>query len=353
MEGPSGTLRQHQKDPFNPEQSKHLETAKMHIDGIEIDFVNLRSEDYSENSRIPVVVQLKILLEEVGIGIQDLRSRSIATPLPPKQTFLDDPLRVLRAIRFGVRFGFILDEDLKIAASDHDVKAALARKITRDRIAHEVYIFSYLQRIFSVIFSVPHQLELPASEESIVSNDTGRLCVACMSDALRIMQIIEAEDYAFNGCPGAIGHVLPHKKGFLSLQNVSKAVVIHIIRNSLKLKCSDAEAVVSLHNAAEKFMSLIPHIKYAEDIRIAEIDSKVELTDLSGDKLRMLAEIKGFWHAALLLSMLLYPMDVGSSTSEDSQIELNNKRAALFRIIESEIIKLAKEAGGTATASSL
>ncbi|KAM7481313.1 hypothetical protein LguiB_005896 [Lonicera macranthoides] len=38
--------------------------------------------------------------------------------------------------------------------------------------------------------------------------------------------------------------------------------------------------------------------------------------------------------------MLLYPMDVGSSTSEDSQFELNNKRAALFRIIESEIIKL-------------
>ncbi|KAM7481295.1 hypothetical protein LguiB_005878 [Lonicera macranthoides] len=41
----------------NPEQSKHLETAKMHIEGIEIDFVNLRSEDYSENSRIPMVVR--------------------------------------------------------------------------------------------------------------------------------------------------------------------------------------------------------------------------------------------------------------------------------------------------------
>ncbi|KAM7477831.1 hypothetical protein LguiA_026044 [Lonicera macranthoides] len=166
--------------------------------------------------------------------------------------------------------------------------------------------------IFSVIFSVPHQLELPASEE--------RLCVAYMSDALRIMQIIEAEGYAFD-------------------------VVIHIFRNSLKLKCSDAEAVVSLHNAVEKFMSLIPHIKSAEDIRIADIDSKVELTDFSGDKLRMLAglllqEIKGFWHAALLLSMLLYPMDISSSTSADSQIELDKRRAALFRIIESKIIKL-------------
>ncbi|KAM7481291.1 hypothetical protein LguiB_005874 [Lonicera macranthoides] len=110
-----------------------------------------------------------------GRGIEDLRSRRIATPLPPKQTFLDDPLRVLRAI--PVRFGFILDEDLKIAASDHDVKAALARKITRDRIGHEINLMisgkhpdqamTYIWdvQIFSVIFSVPHQLELPASEE--------------------------------------------------------------------------------------------------------------------------------------------------------------------------------------------
>ncbi|KAM7481283.1 hypothetical protein LguiB_005866 [Lonicera macranthoides] len=208
----------------NPEQSKHLETAKTHIDGVEMDFVNLRSEDYSENSRIPMVrfgtaeedayrrdltinslfynINTGSVEDFTGRGIEDLRSRRIATPLPPKQTFLDDPLRVLRAIRFGVRFGFILDEDLKIAASDHDVKAALARKITRDRIGHEINLMisgkhpdqamTYIWdvQIFSVIFSVPHQLELPASEE--------RLCVAYISDALRIMQIIEAEDCAFD-----------------------------------------------------------------------------------------------------------------------------------------------------------
>lgn len=38
----------------------------------------------------------------------------------------------------GVRFGFILDEDLKIAASGHDVNAVLACKIKRDRIGCEV-----------------------------------------------------------------------------------------------------------------------------------------------------------------------------------------------------------------------
>ncbi|KAM7481301.1 hypothetical protein LguiB_005884 [Lonicera macranthoides] len=291
--------------PRNPEQSKHLETAKMHIDGIEIDFVNLRSEDYSETSRIPVVFGQQLpsslialiasvdFLSTIQSGIQDLRSRSIATPLPPKQTFLDDPLRVLRAIRFGVRFGFILDEDLKIAASDHDVKAALARKITRDRIGHEINLMisgkhpdqamTYIWdvQIFSVIFSVPHQLELPASEE--------RLCVAYMSDALRIMQIIEAEDYGFDDEERRLllyaALLLPFRKTVCWGNDNKKD-----------------EMVVSLHNAAEKFMSLIPHIKSAEDIRIAEIGSKVELTDFSGDKLRMLADLEKIWEMKSLLN---------------------------------------------------
>jgi tRNA nucleotidyltransferase (CCA-adding enzyme) len=45
------------KDPVtveaNPEQSKHLETARTTIWGLEIDLVNLRSEGYAEDSRIP------------------------------------------------------------------------------------------------------------------------------------------------------------------------------------------------------------------------------------------------------------------------------------------------------------
>jgi tRNA nucleotidyltransferase (CCA-adding enzyme) len=42
----------------NPEQSKHLETARMVVLGQEVDFVNLRSETYAENSRIPIMVSL-------------------------------------------------------------------------------------------------------------------------------------------------------------------------------------------------------------------------------------------------------------------------------------------------------
>ena len=43
----------------NPEASKHLETACVRYKGIDIDFVNLRSEDYSQDSRIPTIVNNK------------------------------------------------------------------------------------------------------------------------------------------------------------------------------------------------------------------------------------------------------------------------------------------------------
>ncbi|KAF6173471.1 hypothetical protein GIB67_027166 [Kingdonia uniflora] len=107
----------------NPDQSKHLETARMHLFDVEIDFVNLRSEDYSENSRIPTMkfgtaeedayrrdltinslfynINTNLIEDFTRRGLNDLMSGRIVTPLPPNETFLDDPLRVLRAIRFG------------------------------------------------------------------------------------------------------------------------------------------------------------------------------------------------------------------------------------------------------------
>jgi len=53
------------RDPItveaNPDQSKHLETAKMKLWDIELDLVNLRAEEYAENSRIPNRIVCTIL----------------------------------------------------------------------------------------------------------------------------------------------------------------------------------------------------------------------------------------------------------------------------------------------------
>ncbi len=144
----------------NPDQSKHLETVTMVIEGLPIDMVNLRSETYAENSRIPEMTMgtpledafrrdltfnslfFNIHSGEVedftGKGISDLRNGIIRAPLPGIQTFLDDPLRTLRVIRFAVRFGFEIAQETMLAISHQDVQAAFRTKIAPERILKEL-----------------------------------------------------------------------------------------------------------------------------------------------------------------------------------------------------------------------
>ena len=132
----------------NPDQSKHLETARMKVRGVWIDLVNLRSEEYAHHSRIPTMtfgtpeqdafrrdftinslfynINEGVVEDFTQKGMEDLRSGLIRTPLPPKETFLDDPLRVLRAVRFASRFGFELEDELLQAASDDEVRTLIS-----------------------------------------------------------------------------------------------------------------------------------------------------------------------------------------------------------------------------------
>lgn len=55
-------------------------------------------------------------------GLDDLRNGIIRTPLPPLQTFRDDPLRVIRCIRFASRFGFAMIPELQEAARDQSIQ---------------------------------------------------------------------------------------------------------------------------------------------------------------------------------------------------------------------------------------
>ena len=144
----------------NPDQSKHLETATMRVHGAWLDLVNLRSESYSEGSRIPEArfgtaaedaerrdLTINALFYNItedkvedftGKGLDDLKQGVIRTPLPPRTTFLDDPLRILRAVRFASRFGFALDDAIAAAATDPEVQTKLRTKVSRERVGKEV-----------------------------------------------------------------------------------------------------------------------------------------------------------------------------------------------------------------------
>lgn len=143
----------------NPDKSKHLETTTIRLFGLDVDFVNLRKETYTEDSRNPQMefgtaeedalrrdATVNALfynlntgeVEDFTGGLSDMEAKLIRTPLEPLHTFTDDPLRVLRLIRFASRLGFTIDPAAEAVMADPRVLDALKLKISRERVGVEL-----------------------------------------------------------------------------------------------------------------------------------------------------------------------------------------------------------------------
>ena len=109
-------------------------TAMVEVDGIKIEFATCRKESYPEDSRKPEVfpatiyedlkrrdftinaIAKNLITGEIidpFDGKKDLKRKIIRTPIDPDKTFYDDPLRILRGIRFAARFKFKIEERTK------------------------------------------------------------------------------------------------------------------------------------------------------------------------------------------------------------------------------------------------
>lgn len=80
-----------------------------------------------------------------------MQDRLIRTPLAPFETFHDDPLRVLRLIRFASRLQFTIVPEVAAAMSDPQIKEALKLKISRERIGTEVEKMLYGEHPFDAL----------------------------------------------------------------------------------------------------------------------------------------------------------------------------------------------------------
>jgi len=145
----------------NPKVSSYARfgTAAVSIKGWHLEFVGARKESYSPDSRKPLVENgsleddqnrrdftinaLAVCMNEDNFGmlldpfngIRDMEYKIIRTPLDPHITFSDDPLRMMRAIRFATQLGFNIEEKTLLAISEQRDRIKI---ISQERISTEL-----------------------------------------------------------------------------------------------------------------------------------------------------------------------------------------------------------------------
>jgi putative nucleotidyltransferase with HDIG domain len=148
---------------FHPKPNVHFfktfGTAQIKVNDFDIEFVGARKESYQESSRKPMVENGTIEDDQnrrdftinalaIGLnksnfgnlidpfdGLLDLESKILRTPLNPDITFSDDPLRMMRCIRFASQLGFYIEEKTFLAIERNKERIAI---VSQERITDEL-----------------------------------------------------------------------------------------------------------------------------------------------------------------------------------------------------------------------
>ncbi|ORY05438.1 poly A polymerase C-terminal region-like protein [Basidiobolus meristosporus CBS 931.73] len=274
----------------NPKQSQHLETCTTKLFDTELDFVNLRNEVYDADSRIPVQITFgtpeqdsyrrditinalffnihnRQVEDYTQMGLTDLSEKVIRTPIPTMKSFRDDPLRIMRCIRFASRFQYKLSKEIVETIQNEDIKHEFAHKVSRERFGMELekmllgpHPYQSLSLIHSlglyhIIFQAPSTIdtsEIPGSAQGIQLSETlDWVLRQSLTEPLKI----DVED---RKCLFLAAALSPFK-GMTIVEKKTRIVPVvqWIVRDSIKLKNHDIDCVTKFVNTSDSVSNVL------------------------------------------------------------------------------------------------
>ncbi|ELA42424.1 uncharacterized protein VICG_00523 [Vittaforma corneae ATCC 50505] len=295
----------------NPEKSKHLETAVLNLYGYSIDFVHLRSESYTQ-TRIPTIQKgtpeedafrrditinslfYNLITGEIedftGRGIHDIHNKVIDTPLDPRTTLLDDPLRILRIFRFKSKLGFKISKRIYDALEDRSLGLALEKKVSNERNGIEIM----------------KMLQYENGEDGLIEIINNELVFSVFKPKTSIeIDKSKALEYSRN-----LRDVLNRLSDGPYLRKLTKKTVDSsllklylVLQYFLNIKIS--------HNQKDEFMNTIvmkDSLKTKKEIfsAVRSIEERIEqlLMNKTSDVVRIVVECKEYWLEVLTILLL-------------------------------------------------
>jgi tRNA nucleotidyltransferase (CCA-adding enzyme) len=336
----------------NPDQSKHLETATFTLGGLDLDVSNLRAHEiYADDSRIPIVrlgtpledayrrdftvnalfynLQTKTVEDWTGRGVRDLlQTKRLVTPLEPVQTFRDDPLRMLRAIRFAVRLRLTLDDQLREACCVPTIREALRVKVSRERFGKELEgMLSGKEArplealrltidlgLATIVFGLPQAGagKISTVEGSLLGEETYQAGDQAQadrvwqeSDALlslapplleRYQLVCRSTQHSYDRRLLPLAISLAPYRGLRYMEKSKTHTVVHyIVRESIKFKLKDVSALALMCSHVDAMQQLLTHEQNHH--------STTKVTRLAAGLL--LRTVQEHWPTTLVLAVIL------------------------------------------------